>query len=203
LTPERTEYLNQYSYRWQEKYKQYSTNLGLQSMLQYNLNSIVFVQGGLGYIPRTVETKVFFNQYAIPAPRRSGTQELVHARKITYNILQMPIMIGLNFGSEDGRLFLETGIVGNFLMTACYETTFEQYEGSYDKNSWLGHSVQVGCGFDLPISKKVLLTFGIDFTLENKVKTDPYLGSQDENEIPLSHDYNNGFVGIKLPLGKQ
>jgi hypothetical protein len=202
LTPEKTDHLNQYYGRSEDQVSKSTFNLGLQAMLQYNVNKVVFLEGGLGYVPRTLDTKVIFNQAAIPPPRQSFTEELVTAHQVSYRILQLPLMIGFNLASaEDGRLFVEAGVIGNLLMNARYDTHAKKYEGTYEKGVWLGHTLQIGGGFDLPISKAVWLTFGIDFTLENTVKKDPYLNSHG-GAVALTHTYNNGFIGIKIPLRK-
>jgi len=201
LIPEKTEYLNHYSSSKESETKS-TINLGLQALLQYNLNSVIFVQGGLGYIPRKLNTRVAFDQSAIPPPRQSLTKEYVQTKHVTYRILQMPLMLGINLASaENGRFFVEAGIIGNFLMNAHYETA-KRYTGTYDKSVWLGHTFQIGGGFDLPISKSLWLTFGLDFTIENTVKEDPYLYGSQHSDVALTHTYTNGFAGIKIPLKK-
>ncbi len=203
LTPEKTDYFNQYSSRSQPKETKSTFNLGVQGLLQYNLNSVIFLQGGLGYIPRTMKAKASFDHSAIPPPRQSFTEEYTWTREVSYRILQMPLMLGINVASaENGRFFVEAGIIGNYLMNAYYETS-KRYTGTYDKNEWLGHAFQIGGGFDLPLSKSLWLTFGIDFTLDNTVKNDPYLYGSQYSEVALTHTWTNGFAGIKIPLGKE
>ena len=202
-TPEMTFHLNNYAYRWQDTYTVSTLNCGFQTLLQYDFTKKLFVESGLGYIPRTIKSTVFFNQAAIPPPRQSFTEELVHATQVSYRILQLPLTLGINLVTTPKiRFYINGGITGNFLLDAHYDTA-KKYEGTYEKKVWQGHSILLGTGIDFLVFKTLWMTTGVSYSVVNTVKKDPYLDGQDTySGLALTHSYLNLLVGVKIPLKK-
>ena len=71
LQPELTIHQNQYSYRWRDKNTKVTPNIGIASELQYNMTNSLFLNVGLGYISRRLNTTAFLNQGKLLPPHYS------------------------------------------------------------------------------------------------------------------------------------
>lgn len=202
LQPELTYHKNNYAYRWKDTYTKSTFNIGIEATIQYCLTKHLFVETGLGFISRKLNTTVFLNQNALPPPRQSWTQELVNTKSVSFRTLQIPVNFGFNVISKQKiNLFLNAGLTGNFLLNTYYGLGgFKQYEGSYKKNYWQGYSVILGIGTDYKISKKLKVTSRMSYSIVNTTKEDEYLFSQDEYVIPLPHKFLRLSVGLRMRL---
>jgi hypothetical protein len=201
LQPELTLHQNQYSYRWQDKYTKVTFNAGFASELQYNLTNRLFLNIGLGYVSRRLNTTVFLDQGKLPPPHFSGTKELNNTKYLTYRTLQVPIHVGYAFIENNKfRTFLIGGISANYLLNAYYKVGNAQYDDTYTKGYWQGVAVNGGIGADIQLTKKILLTNTLSYSFINSVHSDKFLFSQDDDEIPLPHKFCRISTGIKLPL---
>lgn len=199
LTPEITNHLN--AYHGKDNYTTTTFNCGTQMLLQYALNKRTFIQGGVGYIPRKINTSVIFDQSAIPPPRQSLTEELVHASQVTYRTVQFPLLIGYTLSDTSKcKWYIDVGVIGNYATEAHYVTSFKKYAGTYDKNYWQGYTLQVGTGIDFKISNSIFTTISAAVSLVNTVKEDPFLYGQGNNGVVLTHTYQNLSIGVKIPL---
>ncbi len=176
-------------------------NIGVGSLVQYNINNGFFINGGVGFISRTLQTAAILNQAALPPPNQSITQELVTTKSVSYRVLSVPVNLGYYFVREDNfKSFVTAGISGNYLLNAHYtNAAFTKYDGTYKKNRWQGHSVNVGLGADFKLSRSIDATSSISYSIVNKVKEDEYLRGQNGN-VTLTHNFLTLNVGIKIPL---
>jgi hypothetical protein len=201
LQPELTYHKNNYAFRWKDTYTKSTFNIGIEATIQYYLTNKLFIETGIGYISRKLNTTVFLNQGAIPPPRQSGTSELVIINLVSFRTLQLPLNLGYNIISRQKmNLFLSAGITGNYLLSTYYGGGRKRYEGSYNKNHWQGYSVNLGFGTDYKISKKIKATSRITYSVINTMKDDEYLFSQDQYVIPLPHKYLRLSVGLRIAL---
>ena len=201
LQPELTLHQNQYSYRWRDKYTKTTFNVGFASELQYNVTNRLFLNFGLGFISRTLNTTVFFDQGKLPAPHYSETKELNTTKYVSYRTLQVPINVGYSLIENNKfRAFFIGGISANYLLNAYYTVGSDQYDATYKKGYWQGIAVNGGIGADIQLTKKLLLTNVFSYSFINPVHSDKFLFSQDDKEIPLPHKYLRLSIGIKFPL---
>lgn len=202
LQPELTYHKNNFAYRWEDTYRKSTFNIGIEATIQYYLTKQLFVETGLGYISRKLNTTVFLNQNVLPPPRQSWTKELVNTKSVSFRTLQLPVNFGYNVISKQKmNLFLNAGLTGNVLLNTFYGLeSFKQYEGSYKKNYWQGNTVNLGLGTDYKISKKIKATSRISYSVVNTMRDDDYLFSQDEYVIPLPHKFLRLSVGLRMTL---
>ena len=202
LQPELTYHKNNYAYRWKDTYTKSTFNIGIEATIQYYLIKQLFVETGLGYISRKLNTTVFLNQSALPPPRQSWSRELVNTKSVSFRTLQLPVNFGYNVISKQKmNLFLNAGLTGNFLLNTFYGLdSFKQYEGSYKKNYWQGYTVNLGLGVDYKIYKKIKATSRISYSVVNTMRDDEYLFNQDEYVIPLPHKFLRLSVGLRMAL---
>jgi hypothetical protein len=200
--PEFTFHKNNYAYKWKDTYTKVTLNIGIDATIQYYLKKHLFVETGLGFISRKLNTTVFLNQNALPPPRQSWTQELVSTESVTYRTLQLPVNIGYNVISKQKiNSFISAGLTGNYLLNTYYGLIgSKNYEGSYRKSLWQGYSVNIGLGTDYKISKKLKLTSRMSYSIINTSKDDKYLFSQEEYVIPLQHNFLSLSVGLRMKL---
>lgn len=197
LKPEFTFYKNQYSFRWEKTDTINSFNIGLTSLLQYNLSNRMFFEAGLGYISRKLNCKVFVNHNLYPEPYTSYNQFLYITNTVSQRIILLPIGIGVYFLKMNKfNAFAKGDIISNFLLNVKYE---DRYPG-FKKNYWLGYSINPALGGDYKLSTKTILTGSISYSVINTVAKDPYLFSQDENPISLPQTYLQLSIGIKMNL---
>lgn len=201
LQPELTLHQNQYSYRWRDKYTKATFNVGLVSELQYNVTNRLFLNIGLGFISRRLNTAVFVDQAKLPPPHYSETKELNTTDYLSYRTIQVPINIGYSF-IENNKLkaFLIGGISANYLLNAYYSVGQEQYDATYKKGYWHGIGVNGGIGSDIKLTRNILLTNTISYSFNNPVRPDKFLFSQDDKEIPVPHNFIRISSGLKFPL---
>lgn len=194
--------LHKDSYQWWKENSDATTfNLGVASTVQYNINNNFFVDAGVGFISRTLETASLLNQAALPPPKQSFTYELVTTESVSYRVLSFPVSIGYNFLRKDKiNSFVSTGFAGNYLLNTYYKSNFSRYDGAYKKYYWQGYSLTLGIGTDYKINKKISATTALSFAITNKVRQDQYIANQNGNGLTLSHNFISLNIGIKLPL---
>lgn len=201
LQPELTLHQNQYSYRWREMYTKATFNVGLTSAIQFNVTTRLFFNAGLAFISRRLNTAVFLDQSKLPPPHYSETKELNTTKYLSYRTLQIPINVGYNiFKNNKFKSFLIWGISANYLLNAYYKVGRVQYDASYKKSYWQGIGVNGGLGVDIQVTKKLLLTNALSYSIVNPVQPDNFLFSQDAKEISLPHKYLQISTGLKFPL---
>jgi hypothetical protein len=197
LQPELTFHKNQYSIRAENTNTRNSFNIGFASLLQYNLSNKVFLQGGLGYISRKLNCKVFVNHDLYPPPYTSSNLFLYVTKRVSQRIILLPIGIGFYFvKSNKCNAFVKGDIISNFLLNVKYEDRYPAFR----KNYWLGFSINPGTGVEYKLSKKTILIGSISYSVINTVAKDPYLFSQDKNPISVPHTYLQLSTGIKINL---
>jgi hypothetical protein len=200
VQPEITFYNSNYSYRWRDPYLEASFCVGGGVALQYNISRRIFADIGVGYIPRRLQTQVFFNQGAIPPPRQSFTQELVISKDVSMRMIVLPFNVGYRFKrKENTTWFINAGVAGNYLLNTDYNMK-GRYAGSYKKHEWQGISIIFGGGFDQEIKKNIFITGKAGYSMINTMRIDPYLSSQDHYGVALSHTFLDLSVGVKIPF---
>jgi Outer membrane protein beta-barrel domain len=202
LQPELTVHQNQYWSIVYEKQRITTFNMGIASALQYNLTNRLFVDIGLGYISRKLNTSVILVQSTLPEPHFSATKELNITRFLSYNTIQIPVNIGYkiinnnNFSSS-----IMAGMSANYLLSAKYKVGNPQYDATYAKGYWQGLSVNAGIGTDIRLSKKISLTNSFTWSFIYAVRKDHFLKhTAVEGGKGLPHDYLKWSVGIKKAL---
>jgi hypothetical protein len=201
LQPELTLHQNQYSYRWRDKYTKATFNVGFASELQYNVTSRLFVIAGLGFISRRLNTAVFLDQAKLPPPHFSDTKELNTTKYLSYRTIQVPINMGYGFIENNKfKAFLIGGISANYLLNAYYTVGSAKYDATYKKGYWQGIGINGGIGADIQLTKMLVFTNTLSYSFFNPVRSDKFLFSQGEKEIPLPHKYLQLSTGIKFPL---
>lgn len=176
-------------------------NIGVASSVQYTINDRFYINGGAGFISRTLQTAVFLNQAALPPPNQSSTMELVTTESVSYRVLSFPVNVGYYFLHNDKfNSFISTGFSGNYLLNTQYiNAYFSKYDGSYKKNYWQGYSVNLGLGADYKISNSILATGSISYPIVNKVREDEYIYNN-HGTVTLTHNFLTLNIGIKIPL---
>lgn len=197
LQPELTFHKNQYSLRSEETYTKNSFNIGFTSIIQYNLSNKIFFEGGLGYISRKLDCKVFVNHDLYPPPYTSTNSFLYTTDKITQRIIQAPIGIGF-YLLKLNKLnpFIKADFILNYLLNVEYEDRYPAFK----KNYCLGYSINPAVGVDYRLSSKIAIIGSVSYSVINTVVNDPYLFSQDENPISVPHTYLQLSLGIKMNL---
>lgn len=196
LQPELTFHKNQYSFRWKGKYTKQTFNVGLASLIYYNLTDRIFIEGGVSFISRKLTTRAFVNQFFLPPPYYDSILPLYITKSISLRTLQIPLGIGVYIIKRNKtQLFIKAGYVSNLLFNAKYEVN--NYPG-FKKDYWQGYSLLAGLGMDYELNKKLVLTSAISYSFKNTVKRDFYLFSQDERTIALPHKYLQLSTGIKI-----
>jgi hypothetical protein len=197
LQPELTFHKNQYSLRWEDTYTKNSFNIGFASLLQHNLSNRIFLEGGLGYISRRLDCKVFVDHRLYPPPYTTSNLFLFVTNTVSQRIIQLPIGIGFYFLRVNKcNVFVKGNMISNFLLNVKYEDRYPAFKKSY----WLGLSINPAIGIDYKLGKKMTLIGSISYSVINTVAKDPYLFSQDENPISLPHTYLQFSTGIKMNL---
>jgi hypothetical protein len=198
VQPEWTYHQNDYAFRWSEKHTLTTFNTGLNASLQYQLTKRLFVDWGLGFVSRKLDTKIFVAQSRLPPPYLDSTQVLYIAKSVSFRTLEFPFGISYSIISNAGtKIFVRTVFIPNFLLSEKYETN--RYPG-FTKNYWQGYSLNAGIGFDQALNKKMALTVSLAYSFLNTVKKDPYTFSQDESKIALTHSYLQLSAGVKIKL---
>lgn len=198
IQPELTFHKNDYAFRWSEKKNVSTFNIGLNASLEYKLTERFFVDFGLGYISRKLNTMVFLDQSHLPSPYADSTTILYTTKSVSFQTLQIPLGIGYNFiKTEKAKMFIKGTYIPNFILTTQYEVN--SYP-AFKKNMWQGYSMNLGVGFDYLLSKKIQLTNSLMYSILNTVAKDFYTFSQDENEIALTHNYLQLSIGVKIKL---
>ena len=197
LQPELTFHKNQYSLRWEETYTKNCFNIGFTSLIQYNLSNNIFFEGGLGYISRNLDCKVFVNHDLFPSPYTSTNSFLYTTDKISQRIIQAPIGLGLYFLKLNKlNAFIKADFISNFLLNVEYENQYPAFK----KNYWLGYSINPAVGIDYRLSTKIAIIGSVSYSVINTVVNDPYLFSQDKNPISVPHTYLQLSSGFKMTL---
>ena len=112
-------------------------------------------------------------------------------------MIQIPIGIGVYFLKLNKlNAFVKGDIISNFLLNVKYE---DRYPG-FNKNYWLGYSINPALGIEYKIGRKIILINSISYSVINTVTEDPYLFSQDEDPISVPHTYFQLSTGIKMNL---
>lgn len=196
VQPELTMHKNDYAFRLTEKKDVITFNLGLNASLQYKISERLFIDLGVGYISRKLNTNVFVDQKLLPPPYYDLAKPLYVTKSVSFSTFQIPIGIGYNFIKRGKTNFFAKALyVPNYMLATKYEVN--NYP-AFKKNTWQGHSVNVGLGIDYSLSKKVQLTNLITYSLANTVARDQYTFSQDEKEIALTHNYLQFSTGVKI-----
>ena len=197
MQPELTFHKNQYSLRWEETYTKNSFNIGFASLLQYNLSNRIFFEGGVGYISRKLDCKVFVDHRLYPPPYTSSNLFLFTTNKVSQRIIQVPFGIGFYFLKLSKlNVFIKGDIISNLLLNVEYENRYPCFK----KNYWLGNSINSAVGIDYILNTKIYLISSISYSVVNTSAKDPYLFSQDENPISVPHSYLQLSAGIKMSL---
>lgn len=164
--------------------------------LQYKITERLFIDFGLGYISRKLNTKVFVDQSLLPPPYYDSIKPLYTTKSVSFRTLQIPVGIGYNLiKTQKIALFLKGIYVPNFIVATKYEVN--DYP-AFKKNTWQGYSINCGLGIDYALSKKIQLTNSLAYSIANTVATDKYTFSQDEREIALTHNYLQLSAGVKI-----
>jgi Outer membrane protein beta-barrel domain len=202
LQPELTVHQNQYWSIVYEKHRITTFNMGIASALQYNLTNRLFVDIGLGYIARKLNTSAILLQSTLPEPHFSATKELNVTRFLSYNTIQIPVNIGYKFiDNKNFCSFIVTGMSFNYLLSAKYKVGNPQYDATYAKRYWQGLSLNAGIGTDIRLSKKISLSNSFTWSFIHSVRKDHFLKhSAVEGGKGLPHDYLRWSVGIKKEL---
>lgn len=200
LQPEITFHKDNYSW-WEKNNNKSIINVGIASVLQYNINKRFFLSSGVGFISRRLNTANFLNQAALPPPKQSFTYELVTTKSVSYRVLSFPINIGYNFLTTNKfKSFVTTGFSGNYLLNTEYKSNFSRYDGAYKKNYWQGYSLTFGLGTDLKLTKKLQTTSSLSYAFKHQVKEDEFISNQNGTGLTLKNNYLNLTAGIKLSL---
>jgi len=200
VQPEITFHQDAYPW-WKEGNNKTTFNIGIASAIQYNINSRFFVNGGVGYISRTLETANFLNQAALPPPKQSFTQELVTTHSVSYRVLSFPVNFGYHFlKKEKFNSFVTTGLAPNYLLNTEYKSNFSRYDGTYPKNYWQGYSINLGMGTDYKLGKKLSATAALNYAIVNQVKEDEYLLNPNGSGLTLGHKFLGLNLGAKFAL---
>lgn len=198
IQPELTFHKSDYAFRWSEKKNVSTFNIGVNASLQYKLSERFFIDFGVGYISRKLNTKVFLDQSLLPPPYYDSTKPLYTTKSVSFQTLQFPLGIGYNILKTSKINFFVKGIyVPNFIIATKYEVN--NYP-AFKKHTWQGHSINLGLGFDYSLSKKIQLTNSFTCSIANTVAKDGYTFSQDERKIALTHEYLQLSVGVKIKL---
>jgi len=198
IQPEWTFHKNDYAFRWSEKKNVSTFNIGLNASLQYTLTERFFIDFGLGFISRKLDTKVFLDQFLLPPPYYDSTKPLYTTKSVAFRTLQLPFGIGYNFiKTQKAKVFIKGLYVPNFILATKYEVN--NYP-AFKKNTWQGYSINVGVGFDYVLTKKIQLANSVTYSIANTVAKDAYTFSQDEREIALTHTYLQLHAGVKITL---
>lgn len=199
LQPELTFDKRDYTVHPTERRTGSTFNIGFNTSLQYNLSDQLFMDAGLGFISRQLNTKVFIDQTLLPPPYTDSTQILISPKSISFRTLQIPIGIGYSFiKSAKTNFFVRSTYVQNFLLNTKYGTN--RY-ASFKKNYWQGHSINLGFGFDYGVNRKIQLTNSITYSLLNTMREDDYThGFQNERRITFTHKYLQLSTGVKIKL---
>lgn len=198
IQPELTFHKNDYAFIWSEKKNVSNFNIGLNASLQYKLTERIFIEFGVGYISRKLNTKVFLDQSLLPPPYYDSIKPLYITKSVAFRTLQIPFGIGYNFiQTQKTNLFIKGIYVPNFILATKYEVN--NYP-AFKKNTWQGNSINLGLGFDYSLSKKIQLTNSLTYSIANTVARDTYTFSQDEREIALTHNYLQLSAGVKVKL---
>lgn len=196
LQPELTVHKNQYSFRWEERFNKQTFNVGLATLLQYNLTERIFIEGGLSFISRNLAANAFVNHSVLPPPYYDSTGILYVTRGIALRTLQLPLSVGATIvKTAKTKIFVKGTYIPNFLLNAKYEVN--NYP-AFKKNYWQGYSLNAGIGTDYQWNNKIALTGSLAYSLRNTVAKDPHLFSQDERPIALPHSYLQLSTGIKI-----
>lgn len=196
IQPEMTFHKNDYAFRWSEKKNVSTFNVGLNASLEYQLTERFFIDLGMGYVSRKLNTKVFLDQSLLPPPYYDSTQPLYTTKSVSFRTLQIPFGIRYNFiKTQKGNWFIKGIYVPNFILATKYEVN--NYP-AFKKDTWQGYSINLGLGFDYNLTKKIQLTNSITYSIANTVAKDTYTFSQDEREIALTHNYLQLSAGVKI-----
>lgn len=198
VQPELTFYKNDYAFRWSDKYVKRTGNIGFSGTVRYNITERLFADGGIGFVTRKLNTKVFVDQSKLPPPYYDSTKILYTARSVSFRMLQFPVGIGYNFIKKERKNFYARMVfVPNFILNTKYVVN---HYPAFKKNQWQGYSLNFGLGFDYRLNKKLQLTNSLVYSAINTVARDNYTFSQDETRIALTHTYLQLSTGIKLNL---
>ena len=177
-----------------------SFNWGGVASAQYNFNARLFITAGLAYASRTFYTKAMLFQGGLPPDKRSGSGELVTTRSISYRIASVPVGVGYFLGhSRKLRPFITAGLAANYLINARYISNFSRYDGTYEKNEWLGASATIGGGLEYRLTKRLAATSSLNYAFLNPVREDAYLLGQQSLQA-LTHRFVSIGIGAKLSL---
>ncbi|MES2773606.1 MAG: hypothetical protein V4722_05455 [Bacteroidota bacterium] len=200
LQPEMTCYKESYYWHTGNPSKN-SLNVGGSILIQRNIGSSFFINSGLGFISRKLNTSTFLNQAALPPPNQSFTMELVTTKSIANRTLFLPVTVGYNvFLGKTLSGFVTTGFTANYLLNTYYRSNFSKYNGAYKKNYWQGYSLNAGLGADYKINNKIAATSSLSYAFVNTVKPDDYLLTQNGDGRTLSHKFLTLNIGVKVSL---
>jgi Outer membrane protein beta-barrel domain len=201
IQPELTFHDNQYSFRWKERYTKATFNLGYSAFVQYNIDDKLFVDAGLGFTSRRLNTLIFLRQSKLPYPHGSLSKELNSTKFVRFNTLSLPFHVGFNFIEKQKlKSFVSVGFAPSFLLTSYYKVGSAQYDGAYKKAYFQGVSLSAGIGLDYTLKKGIVLSQSLNYTFINPVREDSFLFSQDLEEIKIPHSFLQLNLGVKIPL---
>lgn len=198
--PELTFHKNNYAEPGPGTHTKATPNLGIEGSVQLYLSKKIFLETGLGYIDRKLDTRVYLDQQVLAPPRQSWTQELVITKQVAFRTLQVPLNIGYDIlAKKRWKAALNTGITGNYLLNTYYGFGgFTKYEGTYKKNYWQGYTVNIGAGTEYRIGKKIWFTGRASWSVINTMQEDAYLFSREKKVISLPHKMLGVSAGLRI-----
>jgi len=198
LQPELTFHKNDYAFRWNKKYTKSTFNIGVASLIQYNITKRVFIEAGLAFISRKLNTKAFVDQSLLPPPYYDSTLPLYITRSVSLRTLQFPIGIGVYVIKRNKtKVSVKGNYIPDYLLSTRYDVN--NYPG-FRKNYWQGYTLNAAIGMDYQLNKKITFSNSISYSFKNTVTKDYYLFSQDERTIALPHKYLQLSTGVKIDL---
>ena len=90
---ERTCYVEDQTVSPEKSDRNHALNPGLETGIEFRAGKHWIIDAGIGFTNRKFIVLADFNQWAIPPPRQSPTNELVHARKVSYRIIEFPVRV--------------------------------------------------------------------------------------------------------------
>ncbi|MCX6317330.1 MAG: hypothetical protein NTW29_08565 [Bacteroidetes bacterium] len=202
-TPELTFHKSDYTEnRLRTSRKTATFNGSIEAGVAVDASKRVFLQVGLGYIPRKLNAVAYLDQQKLPPPQQSASAELVATAAVIQRTVLIPLAIGYRFlQKEKLALSVHAGLTGNYLLNTYYKlNAFQRYQGAYKKGYWQGLSCTVGLETEQRISAKLTVTGKMAYAIVNTVQKDEYLFSQTEDAIELPHRFLQLGAGVKFRL---
>ena len=199
LQPELTIHRLGYTVMQSESAMSATFNTGIVSTVQRSFYKKYFIEFGIGFISRKLNTSVDLNKARMfPNPYGLYTLEGNVSNSVSYRVLQLPLNLGFNlYTTERATFFAKGAIIPKFLLNTKYVS--HNINEAFSNNYWQGYSLNAGLGFDYRLNDKFGLTNTLSYSVENNVKRDYYVSSQNA-DITLNHTFIQLNTGIKMIL---